>query len=230
MARPTLSSYLRDHLDHVGKKKEPGPFVTISRQYGCDGAEVGQALVERLNARSEDDPDKQWRVYERQFLRQLAEDTGYSEEQLERERLTRPSILKDIYRGIRHSSVPDGFEIRTKVAQMIRTAAFDGYAVIIGHGGAAATVDLSNGLNVRLEAPKDWRIARVAARENLTRQGALGVIDSIEKRRRFVRRLYQQQSRGGGFHLSIDNAVFDAEQIADLLVRAMEDKGLVERE
>jgi hypothetical protein len=51
MTKPTFSQYLRANLDDVGKKKACGPFVTISFEYGCDGSEIGQSLVNRINAR-----------------------------------------------------------------------------------------------------------------------------------------------------------------------------------
>ena len=229
MAKPTLSSYLRDHLDDFGKKKEPGPFVTISRQYGCDGYDVGDMLVAKLNART-DDPDQRWRVYQKDMLRQLAEDTGLSEEILQREQMARPSLFKDFLRGIRKSNIPDGYEIRNKIAQMIRTIAFEGHAIIIGQGGAAATSDLDNGLSIRLEASKEWRIARVASREQLMRQGAIARIDQVEKERRHLRKIYEQKHpRDPGFNLLIDNSVFSADQVVDMIVYAMELRGLMPR-
>jgi len=227
MARPTLSSYLRDHLDDFGKKREPGPFVTISRQYGCDGYDVGDMLVAKLNARA-DDPEKRWRVYQKEMLRQLAEDTGLSEEILQREQMARPSLFKDFLRGIRKGNIPDGFEIRNKIAQMIRAMAFEGHAVIIGQGGASATADIDNGLSIRLEASKEWRIARVASREQLTRQAAIARIDQVEKHRRQLRKIYEQRNpREPEFNLLIDNSVFSAEQVVDLIVYAMELRGLI---
>ncbi|MHC5090168.1 MAG: hypothetical protein ACYSOJ_00850 [Planctomycetota bacterium] len=39
MTKTTISSYLRDHLDDIGTKKEPGPYITISRQFpSSDGS------------------------------------------------------------------------------------------------------------------------------------------------------------------------------------------------
>ena len=49
MVKPTLSSYIRNNLDDIAGKKEPGPYVTISRQYGCDGHAMADKLAEKLN-------------------------------------------------------------------------------------------------------------------------------------------------------------------------------------
>jgi hypothetical protein len=109
MTKPTISSYLRDHLDDIGTKKEPGPYITISRQWGCDGIELGQILVSKLNQR---DDEQRWKLYQKELLKQLAEDTGLAEEILEKERKSKPSLLKDFLRGLKKNGIPDGYEVQ----------------------------------------------------------------------------------------------------------------------
>jgi len=228
MAKPTLSAYIRDNLDELGRKKEPGPYLTISRQYGCDGYELGELLHKRLNDR---EGEGKWRLFKKEILKQLAEDTGLAQEVIEHERLTKPSLLRDFFRGMRGGGIPDGYEIRNKITIMVRTAAFEGHAIIIGQGGAAATADLQNGLSVRIEAPRQWRITRVSYREKLSRQAATARIDEIEKQRRHLRKIYEQKNpREPAFNLLIDNSMFDLEQIAGLIMFAMERKGLIAKE
>ena len=227
MTKPTISSYLRDHLDDIATKKEPGPYITISRQWGCNGVGLGEALVAELNER---DPDRRWKLYYKELLKQLAEDTGLAEEVLEKERTSKPSLLKDFLRGLKKSGIPDGYEIRNNITMMVRTVAFEGHAVILGQGGTAATGDLANGLSVRVEAPKDWRIARICRRENLEKHTAIAKIEEIEKERDRLRQIYERQnSREPAFNLVFDNAMFTNGQIAKLVIMAMEEKGLVEK-
>jgi hypothetical protein len=224
MAKPTLSSYIRENLDGLDKKTETGPYVTISRQYGCDGYELGDALIEKLNSRE----DTSWRLLKKELLKQLAEETGLAEEIIEKERLAKPSLIKDFLRGVRKSGIPDGYEIRNKITLMVRTVAFEGHTVIIGQSGAAATSDLENGLSVRIEAPKEWRITRVSYREKLDRAKAIARIDEIEKKRIYLRKMYEESnSKKLTFNLVIDNSQFNMEQSIDLIMFAMQQKGLV---
>jgi hypothetical protein len=228
MTKPTISSYLRDHLDDIATKKEPGPYLTISRQWGCDGVGLGQSLVAKLNER---DPERRWKLYQKELLKQLAEDTGLTEEILEKERTSKPSLLKDFLRGLKKSGIPDGYEVRNKITMMVRTVAFEGHAVILGQGGTAATGDLANGLSVRVEAPKDWRIARICRRENLSKQQAVARIEEIEKERQHLRTIYERQnSREPVFNLVFDNAMFKNDQIVQMVLLAMEEKKLIEKE
>ena len=225
MAKPSLSEYLRDHLDDISKKREPGPYLTISRQYGCEGFELGQYMLEKLNERDE---ERRWKMYYKELLKQLAEDTGLTQEIIERERLSKPSLVKDFLRGLKKSHIPDGYEIRNKITLMVRTIAFEGYAVIVGQGGAAATSDIDNGLSVRIEAPRDWRIARISIREKIDKAAAGAMIEEVEEKRKYLRKLYEEQNpREPAFSLVFDNSIFKKEQIAELIMQAMEQKGLI---
>ena len=228
MAKPTISSYLRDHLDDIGTKKEPGPYITLSRQWGCGGVELGELLIAKLNER---DPEQRWKLYQKELLKQLAEDTGLTEEILDKERKSKPSLLKDFLRGLKKNAIPDGYEIRNKITMMVRTIAFEGHAIILGQGGTAATGDLANGLSIRVEAPRDWRVARICRREGLEKQAAIARIEEIEEEREHLREIYERQNpRRPVFNLMFDNAMFTNEQIADLVILAMEEKKLIEKD
>jgi hypothetical protein len=226
MAKPTISSYLKDNVDEAtGKKKQPGPYVTISRQWGCDGVELGQMLADKLNERYEEQP---WKFYHKDILKQIAEDTGHSQEVLEKERLAKPSLVKDFLRGLKRQGIPDGFEIRNQITQLVREVAFGGHAVILGQGATAATGDLANGLSMRVVAPKEWRIARICIRENLDKRTATARIDEIEEQRDRLRGFYERQNpRNPAFHLVFDNSVFTNEQIIELVLFAMEGRKLI---
>jgi hypothetical protein len=228
MDKPVLSSYLRHRVGDIVQKKQPGPYITVSRQYGCDGLELAGLLVEKLNERDE---QKRWKLYHRDLLKQLAQDTGQTEEILEEERFLKPGLMSDFLRGLMRSDVPGSYEIRKSITTMIRTAAVEGHAVIMGLGGTAATADLGNGISVQIEAPEEWRIARVSVREHLSLEEATTRIKEIIAERQYLREIYEKQNpRQPAFHLSIDNSIFSKEQIAELILLAMEQRGLIPKE
>ena len=94
--------------------------------------------------------------------------------------------------------------------------------------GTAATADLDNGLSIRLEAPKEWRIARVSVRENLKRQAAIARIEDVEHQRKHLRKVYEEKnSREPAFNLVIDNSMFNIEQAVEMILFCMEQKNLI---
>ena len=227
MGKPSLTSYLRDNLDSIDNKDTPGPYITISREFGCDGYTLGDILAERLN-QIDTEP---WKVYKKDVLKQLAEETGLAEEMLERERLSKPSLIKEFLRGARKTAIPDGYEIRNKITVMLRTLAFEGHAIIVGQGATAATADLENGISIRVEAPREWRITRVCTRESLSKDQAVAKMYDIEKTRTVLRKLYEQKNpRTPLYDLMFDNSAFTLDQIADMTIFAMKQKRLLPEE
>ena len=225
MHRLTLSKYIHGKLGGLDTKTEPGPYVTISREPGCEGYKVGDLLLEMLNKR---DPNHRWRLFKKEILHQIAQDTKLADEIIERRRHAVPSLVKEFFRGMSKGGMPDDYEIRSKIANMVRAAAYDGYAIIIGQGGTAATADIPNGLSIRLEAPKKWRLIRVCKRDNLSKEEARAKIEHEEETRAYLRKLYEEANpRTPAFSLTIDNSVLKAERIASLIYYAMQLKNMV---
>jgi hypothetical protein len=225
MQKPTLSSYIRQKLRELKTKKEPGPYITISRQPGCEGYKVGDVLLEMLN---DADEYQRWRLYKKEILKHLAEDAELNEELIERLRHERPNLCKEFFRGMSGSGIPDGFEVRSKITAMVRTVAYEGFAIIIGQGGTAATADLANGLSVRIEAPKQWRMIRICRRDNLSKEEAIVKMAEEEAKRSYLRTIYEQTNpRMPAFNLLFDNSVFTAEQIASQIYYALQLKNMI---
>jgi len=225
MTRLNLGSYIRSTIGDIERKKEAGPYITISREPGCEGYKVGDVLMEMLN---KTDEQKRWRVFKKEILKQLAEDSGVTQELIDEELHAVPSLVRDFFKGMGKGTVPDGIEVRSKITTMIRSIAIEGYAIIIGQGGTAATSDIANGLSIRLEAPKEWRILKICRRDNLSREQAIAHINNEEIKRQHIRAIYTQSNpRVPAFNLVIDNSVFSAEQVAELIFKAMQQKKMI---
>jgi len=132
------------------------PYVTISRESGAGGREVGEALARLL---TEARPDIPWRCYDRELVDEIIADHNLSEKlraSLEEEQISR---LDDwVSSVIEHK--PPQVVLAEKMAKTVRSLAMRGHAVILGRGGGILTRDLTSGLHVRLIAPKDVRLAR----------------------------------------------------------------------
>lgn len=225
MHKLTLSTYIHEKMDDPESRSKPGPYVTISREPGCEGYKVGDVLIEMLN---DHDQQQRWRLYKKEILRQLAQDAELAEEIIERERHALPSLLKDFFRGMSKGNIPDGYEVRSKITTMVRTVAYHGHAVIIGQGGCSVTADIANGLSVRIEAPKEWRALRVSARDNLSEEQAIAKINAEEENREHLRKIYEESNRRiPTFNLVVDNSVLTAEQIASLIFHTMQLKAML---
>ncbi len=220
MAKLSLPEHMREELP-TGDEQEPAlPFITISRQYGCYGFSLGLLLMEILNEDAE--ADRTWKIYHREILERLATETNMAAELLEKEQQAKPRLWVDFFRSLKRDRIPSGYEIRNRITTIIRGLALEGYAIIVGQGGAGATHDLRGGLWVRLEAPDEWRMREVALREGLAENEAAKHLKEKEQEREYLRKIYERRfPRQPGYHLVYDCSVFTLAQIAQHVVYAM---------
>jgi hypothetical protein len=171
---------------------------------------------------------KAWRVYGREILDQLARQSNLATDLLEDIKISRPGLLVDFFRSLTGKNIPSGYEVRNRITTLVRGLAFQGYAIVVGQGGAGATHDLDNGLSIRLEAPLDWRVGEVAKREAVTPEKARQLIEEMEQQREYLRHIYRIRfPRDPGFDITYDASRFTLSQIAQHVVYMMKLRHLV---
>ncbi len=228
MAKESLSQQMSMVAACEEDLSDAGPFVAISRQFGCGGFSLGLLLLDLLNDYAEE--GKSWHIYHKDILDNLANDTGLAKEIIDRERRAKPRLLKNFFRTVsgQGGRIPSGMEIRNRMTKIIRELAVEGRAILVGQGSAHATADLPNGLSVRLVAPQAWRVKQVAFREGLTEtQAKLRVREETEQRE-YLRKIYERKfPYKPEFSLTFDCSAFSLAQIATLVGRAMKLKKCV---
>jgi hypothetical protein len=229
MTKITLAKYIGDRpVKTVGQKTPGGPFVTISRQYGCGAFYLGQLLVESLNRQAK--PERLWKIYNKYILKQIADETNITIDMLDQELETKSSVVLGFLRSLSDSQIPSRSQIRNLTTLLIRKIALYGNAVIVGQAGVVATVELPRGLAVRLEAPEEWRIDQVVARGDLNRAAARELVRRKDQEREYVQKIYQEMKPSrAAFHVVYDCSVFDLEQIAQQIIFALKIKGYLEQ-
>lgn len=219
-SKSNLSTYMREKREEAHESRQPGPFITISRQYGCSGYFLGLLLVDLLN----NDPDQKqpWRAYSKEILTQLSGETDIAVDTLDRLRREQPRALVDFFRSLSTKRMPGGLEVRNRIAGIVRQLATDGHAIIIGMGGAGATADIPNGLRLRLEAPPDWRVARIVECEGLSTVQARMELQKQDRERDRLQAIYHTKfRREPPFDLVYDCSTFTLAQIAQHALYAM---------
>lgn len=223
--KTNLATFMRDKREE-GEGKTPGPFVTISRQYGCHGYFLGLLLVDLLN--NEPGQKNSWKVYQREILEHLAEETDLAAEVLNRLRRERPRMLVDFFRNFSTKRGPGAFEIRNRIANIIRGLAYQGHCILIGMGGAGATADIDNGLRIRLEGAKEWRVNRIVESEGVGPVEARLILQKHDKERDHLREIYAVRfPREPAFDLVYDASAFSLAQMTQHIVQAMKLRKLV---
>lgn len=180
------------------------PFViTISRTVGSCGRTIGRKLAERLGVRFSD----------KELIDALQNKFNLTAESIEELKGKKKRWLDDFIQmvapvpmsGLLVSgesdyvseynstlSVNDVFEAEKEILNGI---ADEGSCVIAGRLGFFVLKDRPNKVDILITASRDKRIARIMEKQNLSRQKAEEVIDSVDKARDNYVMRYTGQSR-----------------------------------
>lgn len=201
------------------------PFVTISRETGCNSISIAEKLIRRLNAVS----NQHWKLVSKEILGMAADKLHLDHHRLESVfNAVTPSQMDEILKAFSEKYYKSDKAIRKSVREIIRDIAHDGYVVIVGRAGVAITNDMTGGLHCRLHAPLDWRVKNIASLRDLDEQSAKEyIIDSDAKREKLLMDFSGKTICNMHFDVGLNNQRLNDDQIADLLFELMKMRGLI---
>lgn len=197
-------------------------IITIGRQCGSGGREIGIALAKELNIP----------YYDKELLKRAAKESGLCEEVFEKfdERPTSSllySIVMDPYSlGINANGIdmPINHKVFLAAFDTIKKIADEGPCVMIGRCSDYALADYKNVLNFFLYAPMEERVKRVAARLNLTSEKAKDYITKADKQRASYYNYYTTKKWGEttGYNFCLDTSVLGVDGTVSLMKSIIE--------
>lgn len=196
--------------------------ITISRQLGCGGAEIGRIVAETLG----------YHYADREIVQKAAKALGLNDEDLTWREEAVSSVWDRIARlfafgvpGVPYSAPPiqplpdeDLFALES---QIVRELGSREDCVIVGRGGESVLRQLPGLVSVYLHAPARFRIRRV-----MQVYGAATEHDAIEmmrksdaERREYNRRVVHcDWGCADNYHLTLDSSVLSIQRTASLIV------------
>ena len=168
-------------------------IITIGRQFGSGGKEVGIRVAKELGIP----------FYDNELLQEAAKKSGLCEKIFqnfdERPKSLLYSIAMDSYMfSLPGSGVGDSLEQQVYLAtyNTIRQIADKGPCVIIGRCADYALADNPNHLSLFIYAPMEVRIKRVAQRQNISEEKAKALIQKTDRRRAAYYEYYSAKKWG----------------------------------
>lgn len=198
-------------------------IITIGRQYGSAGREIGQLVAKELGIK----------CYDKELLKKAAKESGLCEELFENhdEKPTNSflySLVMDTY-SLGYSSsafvdMPLNHKIFLAQFDTIKKLADQESCVIVGRCADYALADYSNCLNVFIHAKLEDRIKRIATKYNLTDAKAKDLIIKTDKSRASYYNYYSSKKWGDvtSYHLSLDSGVVGIEGAAKIIKEYLE--------
>ena len=182
-------------------------IITIARQYGSGGHDVGKKLAEELKIP----------FYDKELLERAAKDSGFCQEIFENydEKPTNSflySLVMDTYSmgysTAAFAEMPLNHKIFLAQFNAIKDIAKEGPCVIVGRCADYALADFPNVVNVYLYADLQSRIARIARRHDVTDAKAKDLIQKTDKSRASYYNYYTNKKWGEatGYDLCLNTA------------------------
>jgi len=189
MTAGTTSALRPDGLSYEGTATR---FITIAWQIGAGGWSLPQRLAEAMNVHSSN-KEPVWTSWDRELIDKVAADYHLPVQSIQKLEQSGYTWTDSFISGL--GGVPDEFAILHRLKESVRTLAFSGRVILVGHGSVFLTRDIPGGLHIRLVAPLEQRIENVASRTHLSlHEAALHLKHSQRNWTRFIRRYWAEQS------------------------------------
>jgi cytidylate kinase len=150
-------------------KKEAGPVITLSREFGCPSKELAKMLNDSLNSELQEKKKKPiWKWISKEILEETAKELNLDPSQIEYVfKYEKKSFIDEIISSQTKKYYKSDKKIRNTIGEVIRSIAEKGNVIIVGRGGVAITKDIPQSLHIKLEAPMEWRTLLVSEKYNL---------------------------------------------------------------
>lgn len=193
-------------------------IITIARQFGSGGSEIGRKLSELLGIA----------YYDKESLIEAAESNGINRDVFERadERATSSflySLAMSSYSGHISPLGVNDIIMSDKVfalqSEEIRRLASLGDAVFIGRCADDILLSEPGLVKIFIHAPIEVRIKRVMEKLDLSEQSAKKLIAKTDKKRASYYNFYTSKTWGDArnYHITIDSSVLGIDGTAEVL-------------
>jgi cytidylate kinase len=201
-----------------------GYIITIGRQFGSGGREIGQKMASRLGIS----------FFDKELIRIASRESGLREEFFEKvDEKKHFSLFPGLF-GMR-SNVADElssnyylsnealFRIQSDV---MRKLAEEGSCLFVGRCADYVLKDRSDSLNIFIHADFDDRIRRVASRHSINENKAKEMIEKTDRSRSGYYNYVSGKNWGAveSYHMSINSSVLGIDETALLLCHIAEER------
>ena len=212
----------------------PGPVVTISRQAGCSAQRIAIKLSKILTGysyMSETKTDAEWTWVDKTVFSDEVENmineikSGNYDDKEEAIKM-----MKDVAQAFSNETIYDisDKKLINTFKGVICKLATEGRKIIVGRSAGVILRNVPDKLNIRLEAPAEWRINRVMQLKDLSQAKAAKYINEMdEKRDSFIEKIIGRKAENNDFDIIFNYASLEDDQIVDAVINILKDKKII---
>ena len=197
------------------KPSKPGVIITIAREHGSSGKQIGKVVARKLGIP----------FYYKEMVALAAHESGLDKEFISDIHKNAPDALRDLY--LNSHAVQRAMRAQ---ADIIRKIADNGSCVIVGRAADYVLRDYKNVVRVFIHAPEEYRIGRVMEVYGDTLEEARRNIRRSDKARASYYRHISGKRWGdaGNYELVVDSSI-GVEKSAEMILDYVSGEGQMEQ-
>ena len=193
------------------------PFITISREFGCQANLLATMLKHEL-----DKSGKSWQIMNKEIIQDAARELHLDSDLIARiaGSLER-NQMDEIIHALSSKYYKSDRKIRQTIASVVLNTAHSGHTIIVGRGGAAITRGMHPSIHVHISAPIEWRLNSLMVRHNLKREETYKQLTETDhKRYKLIRdNLKGTEAIEHLFDLSINCSLVSHEEMVTIIMK-----------
>ena len=192
-------------------------IITLSREYGSGGRYIGKLVAEKLGIK----------LYDKEFVAKLAEETGLSSEYIENNEQKR-GALETLNNGY-YSGLSNSDELFIKESELIKKVASENSCVIVGRCADFILKENKNVFKVFVYNNMENKIKRTTNIYGLDKNKAEKEINRINKLRANHYKYYTEKDWNNpeNYDICINSDSLGVEKAADLICEMLKEKALL---
>ena len=187
-------------------------IITIGRQYGSGGREIGEKLAKRMKVP----------YYDKELLTEAARESGLSEELfLQSDEKPTNSLLYALAMGNSYANRPPlNHTIFMAQFETIKKIAQNGPCVIVGRCADYSLRHMKNMVSVFVHASMEYRMERAINQYHVPEKQAKGVLARTDKQRASYYNFYTDQNWSDvrNYDLALDSSKIGVEGAVDVIL------------
>lgn len=234
-----MEKFINNYLSNIGcynleTGDFPGPFVTISRQAGCSAQRIAIKLSKILTGysyMSETKTNAEWKWVDKKLFSRAVKDMikeidSGNFEDAEKAK----ALLNEVSNAFSEETIYDISDesLINTLKGVICRLANEGRKIIVGRSAGVILKNVPNKLNIRLEAPAEWRINRIMQIREFSQLEAAQYINNMdEKRDSFIEKMIGRKAENNDFDIIFNYASMEDDQIVDAVINILKNKKII---
>lgn len=212
----------------------PGPVITISRQAGCSAQRIAIKLSKILTGysyMSETKTDAEWKWVNKDIfadaVKEMIDEINTGDFDNAKEDI---KLLGEVSQAFSEETVYDisDEKLIETLKGVICKLAYQGRTLIVGRSAGVILKNVPNKLNIRFEAPVEWRINRIMQIQDLSQAEAAKYINEADiKRDSFIEKIIGRKAENNDFDIIFNYASLEDDQIVDAVINILKNKKII---